>query len=119
MEYERKVHIPQQLEFFLGSYSQGDIGGMLRAMDNIKKLLDDKGFDMTLKDFEKTKTDEIKKLVDKARDALKTISESKKDEELFVDIEEIKHDFEEGINRIESEYWDAVRNKILSSCDKL
>jgi len=118
MSYDVEGHVAQQIENFLNGYGAGDIGIMERSKSNFKAIMETAKKDKivgSLNTWDKKKLDEMERIWKKATDALKTITVSKKDEPLFVDIEEIKQDLANSFNLLEGEYWDSIRGLMLGS----
>lgn len=119
MEYDKKIHIAQQVENFMNSFATGDSGSLERTLSNITEVFDAPMLLEKIKIADKTKKEEINKIWIKARDAIKTTSESNKQGELFIDIAEVQKDLQQALNIIEMDYWEAIRGFIMEDIDKL
>lgn len=120
MEYDISVHIGQQIENFLNGYAAGDVGIMERTKSNMKELLDKSGLKQIVETLDKwdiEKPKELEKIIKKAKDALKAVTENN-DNDLFIDLEEIKQDTINAINELEGKYWNRVRELILESVNE-
>lgn len=118
MSYDVEGHVAQQIENFLNGYDAADIGMMERSKSSFKAIMEtakkNKVTD-NMDSWDKKKLEEIDKIWKKATEALKLITTTKKGEELFVDIEEIKQDLASAFNVLEGEYWDSIRGLMLDS----
>jgi len=126
MVYDTNVHLMSQVELFLNFYSSGDVGGLIRCCDVIKDILEKEGVNDLKKNVEswdkqkeleklKIVKGSIKKILDKADMAYKTISEAEDGESLFIDVQEIQKDLMDSLGLLERDYWDSVRKDILDS----
>ena len=126
MVYDTNVHLMSQVELFLNFYSSGDVGGLIRCCDVIKDILEKEGVNDLKKNVEswdkqkeleklKLVKGSIKKILDKADMAYKTIVEAEDGESLFIDVQEIQKDLMESLGVLERDYWDSVRKDILDS----
>ena len=126
MVYDTNVHLMSQVELFLNFYSSGDVGGLIRCCDVIKDIFEKEGVVSLKKNIEswdkqkeleklKIVKGSIKKILDKADMAYKTISEAEDGESLFIDVQEIQKDLMDSLGLLERDYWDSVRKDILDS----
>ena len=126
MVYDTNVHLMSQVELFLNFYSSGDVGGLIRCCDVIKDIFEKEGVVSLKKNIEswdkqkelekfKLVKGSIKKILDKADMAYKTISEAEDGESLFIDVQEIQKDLMDSLGLLERDYWDSVRKDILDS----
>ena len=126
MVYDTNIHLMSQVELFLNFYSSGDVGGLIRCCDVIKDIFEKEGvvsLKENIENWDKQKELEklklvkgsVKKILDKADMAYKTISEADEGESLFIDVQEIQKDLMESLGLLEREYWDSVRKDILDS----
>ena len=118
MEYDIETHVAQQIENFLNGYNAADIGTMERSKSNFKAIMKEAKKDKVIDSFntwDKKKLDEMERIWKKATEAIKLITVTKKGEELFVDVEEIKQDLANSFNLLEGEYWDSIRGLMLGS----
>ena len=118
MEYDIETHVAQQIENFLNGYDAADIGIMERSKSNFKAIMETANKDKvvgSIDTWDKKKIDEMEKIWKKATEASKLITVTKKGEELFVDVEEIKQDLANSFNLLEGEYWDSIRGLMLGS----
>lgn len=118
MSYDIEGHIAQQIENFLNGYGAADIGMMERSKSSFKAIMETAKKENVVGSFDKwdkKKLEEMDKIWKKATEAIKLITVTKKGEELFVDIEEIKQDLANAFNLLEGEYWDSIRNLMLDS----
>lgn len=118
MEYDIKTHLGQQIENFLNAFAGADV----QAMERIKKTImdiykntDDVSILLAVQNWDKKRQDEVGKIWMKAKEGLKTIASTKNNEELFIDVDEIKNDIIKALNMLESEYWDSIRGLFLKS----
>lgn len=117
-KYDLRMHLGQQLEFFLNGYTSGNLDVLERAKRTIMDLyknMDDDDVIGAIEAWDKEKQSEITKLWDKARESIKTIATTKKGEELFIDIDEIKKDVLVALNELEVEYLDSIRDLLLKN----
>lgn len=118
MEYDIKNHLGQQIENFLNAFAGADVAAMERIKRTIMDIYhntDDGSIVISIKEWDKRKQDEIQKLWDKASESLRTIATTKKKEELFIDVDEMKNDIVRSLNELESDYWESVRGLFLKS----
>ena len=116
--YDITVHIGQQIENFLNSYDSADVETMIRVTDNFKDICKNSGLVQLVKqldEWESYRKGEISKTWKKARQSLETLLGAKEGEELFIDIDEIKNDVIQGLNKLDKEYWDSIRGLMLRS----
>lgn len=118
MDYDIKVHLGQQIENFLNGFAAGDAMVLDRTLSNIRDIVNKAGnteFIGNLKEWDTKKTQETNKIFNKARDALKVLTESKDGADLFVDVEEIKADTMKAFNDLETKYWEAIRELVINN----
>jgi len=118
MEYDKKIHLAQQIEFFLNGFASGDSVALERVLSNIKDILDDTDVAKKIDLIDKNKANKINDIKQKAVESLKTLVETKNSDELFIDIEEIFRDTETALNTLEIDYWEKIREYILKSVDQ-
>jgi hypothetical protein len=119
MEYDIKTHLGQQIENFLNAYAGADAAAMERIkrtiIDIYKNTPDDGNLIISIRGYDKRKQDELDKIKNKALDAMKTITQAKNLDELFIDLEEIKNDTIRALNLLETDYWDSLRGLFLKN----
>ena len=126
MVYDTNIHLMSQVELFLNFYSSGDVGGLIRCCDVIKDIFEKEGvvsLKENIENWDKQKELEklklvkgsVKKILDKADMAYKTISEAEDGESLFIDVQEIQKYLMDSLGLLERDYWDSVRKDILDS----
>jgi len=118
MNYDISVHIGQQVENLLNGYAAGDAGAMERAKNNLLDIFKNEGKQSiveAIEKWDKDKQTEIGKIWQKANESIRTMAVSKKDEGMFIDIKEIEGDVIRGLNELEAEYWDSIRNLFLKN----
>ena len=119
MKYEIMAHLPQQLENLYNAFAQGDAALLDRILDNIKDIVKDETFQADLKDYDKERKEQFEKIQKKALEAIKTLSEAKDINEVYIDLKEIQDDFTAALNGMEGEYWDKVKEYISEYADQL
>lgn len=119
MEYDIKVHLPQQIENLLQAYASGDIETLTRVKDNLLDIIEEKTFQKDLKALDEEKIKHIDTIKKKAMDAVKLLSEVKTLDEIFVDVEEIRNDLVLGLNNAETEYWEGLKDYIIGYMEHL
>jgi hypothetical protein len=119
MVYDVKNHFGQQVENFLNGFAAGDIGIMVRSLDNFKSLAESSDMKTVLSTLEKWDNEKnvgaIKNIHKKAMDAVKVISSSDNIDNIFIDIEEIKEDAENAFKELNGFYWEKVRSLMLKT----
>lgn len=121
MNYDINAHIGQQIEFFLNSYAAGDASALERVKSNLLDIFSNNGnmgVVASIQEWDKKRKTEIEDIWNKANDALKTMLESKKDEQMFIDVKEIEADVVKSLNELEGEYWDSIRKLFLKNVKK-
>lgn len=107
------AHLPQQVENLLNGFAQGDAALLERIKTNIKDIVQDKTFLKDMDDYDKRKLEKITELMNKAKDAIKTMVETKNPDELFVDAQGILNDLTTALGTIEGEYWDTIKSYVI------
>jgi len=118
MEYDIKAHLGQQIENFLNAFANADVQAMERTKQNIVDIFSKSDNELVISsitDWDKKRQDEVQKVWTKASGALKTIAETKKNEQLFIDVDEIKNDVVGALNELEGDYWSSIRGLFLKS----
>ena len=118
MEYDIKMHLGQRNENFLNALDAADVGAMERIKStilDIYKNTEDSTVVLSVKNWDKTKKDEIEKLRLKAVNILKSMPDVKTLEELFISVDKMRNEIINELNDIEKEYWEHVRNLFLKS----
>ena len=113
MEYNTEIHMPQQIENLLQAYASGDVEALTRIKDNLMDIINDNTFKNDLKAFESDKAKSIDNIKKKALDAIKTLSEAKNIDSVFIDYEEIKADLIKALNETEQEYWESLKDYVI------
>ena len=113
MKYDMNAHLPQQVENLLNGFAQGDAALLERIKTNIKDIVQDKTFLKDMDDYDKRKLEKITELMNKAKDAIKTMVETKNPDELFVDAQGILNDLTTALGTIEGEYWDTIKSYVI------
>ena len=111
--YDFKMHIPQRLENLLQAWDGGDLNGLNRVKETIIGLIDDNVFKTDLKDFDKSYIAELEKNEKNTMEGLKNVSNAKN----MIDAEQtfifLKQNYNENLNKIETEHWENIRNYII------
>ena len=119
MKYEIMAHLPQQLENLYNAFAQGDAALLDRVLDNIKDIVKDEAFQADLKDYDKERKEQFEKIQKKALESIKTLTEAKDINEVYIDLKEIQDDFTTALNSMEGEYWDKTKEYISKWADQL
>jgi len=118
MGYDKKMHLPQQIEFFLNGFASGDRVALERVLSNIKDLLKDTDLVKRIGIIDKNMENKIDNVKDKAIESLKTLLESKNTDDLFIDVNEIFKDTQDALNEIDADYWEKIREYVLKATDE-
>jgi len=116
MNYDVKVHLGQQVENFLNGYAAGDKAILQRSITNISSIFEETGdasFKTAMEKMDKTRKDELQKIWNKAKDAMKLLADTKEGDAIFIDVEEIKQDVVDSLAKLETNYWDSIRGLLL------
>ena len=114
MKYDVSNHVPTQVELLMLAYQKTpvDVAGMDRALDNIKNLVKDKVFRDKLKAYDKERVELIEKQNQKAVDRTKKLDGFKFFTEWWVNAEAIREEYVGGLELIERNYWNHIKEYI-------
>jgi len=114
MKYDVSNHVPTQVELLMLAYQKTpvDVAGMDRALDNIKNLVKDKVFRDKLKAYDKERVELIEKQNQKAVDRTKKLDVFKFFTEWWVNAEAIREEYVGGLELIERNYWNHIKEYI-------
>jgi len=113
VDYNVGMHIPQLLECFVQDFRAGDINKLKNDKTILMKLIQDKKYHNMITSCDNIRKTKYDKLVKKALESLKTIQETTKPEELFIDINEIVKDLGEALDEAEGDYWETIFAKTI------
>lgn len=116
--YDLKMHLPQQIEYYLGCFASGDPAGLKRTLDNIKDLIKDETLGKPLSDYEEER---ISKLEEKQKAVLKHVQELIKSEnvwEIFQAVEQSKNELVEDMESVEGDYWGTIRTYLIDMMNR-
>jgi len=113
VDYNVGMHIPQLLECFVQDFRAGDINKLKNDKTILMKLIQDKKYHNMITSCDNNRKTKYDQLVKKAIESLKTIQETTKPEELFIDINEIVKDLGEALDEAEGDYWETIFAKTI------
>ena len=118
-EYDITIHLGQQIENFLNSYSGADVEAMVLVTSNFKDICKNSELLQIAKQFDEWKqyrqneSDKIAK--ENAQKTAEKLLKIKNIDEYMITLEEAKQTPIEPLNKLEKEYWASIRGLMLRS----
>ena len=113
MDYDKTVHLPQLVEMFMQDFHNGDIEKLQNTETLILKLIDDIDFQKKIKQIKTINTNKNQTLFKKSTEALKTLLETKKPEEVFLLLPDLQNTLNVALMQEERNYWETIYREII------
>ena len=115
MEYDVKMHLPNQIEQFLNGLVSGDERVINITIGNIKELVDDDGFSKKIDSYQKSLENQLKDIEIKSLNHIRNTVEVKTLDDAVVILNEAKVDATEIYN----EFLGIMKSFILGYIKKV
>jgi hypothetical protein len=119
MIYDTDQHLPAQVDYLLQAYIKPDVALMQRIMDNIKNLMNDKGFHNAIKQNEKEIELKRKGIKETGLNGLKAIKDMENYDDAVNLIQNMVGFTTVELDELERTYWDNMKNILLHYIDVL